>query len=211
MNLQQPYVITISREIGSGGHTVGGILAEKLGVRYCDKDLIKSLVEKFHLTADEIEKLKGEKKNWLSELISILAPIPKADVYGEEARYIQEYTGDDIYKAESEILRALAKEGSCVIAGRSGFSVFKNHPNRLNIFITASDENRIKRVMEKQSLCRESAASLIEKIDRSRENYIKRVAKTSRYDSRNYDLVINSDDHTEEQVADIILAYIGCK
>ena len=63
MNTKESFVITISREIGSGGRTVGKILAERLGVRYCDKDLIKALRDKFGLTAYEIEKLKGAKKS----------------------------------------------------------------------------------------------------------------------------------------------------
>ena len=213
MNLKEPFVITISREVGSGGHTVGRILAEKLNTRYCDKELVKALEEKFNLTASGIEKLKGEKKNWLADFIQFIAPIPSAKTLGVDPKYTQEFhlelTTDDIYKAEKEILEGLAAEGSCVIAGRSGFHVFKEHPNHLHVFITASVPNRIQRVMKKQDLKEESAAAVIESIDKARENYIQRYAGTSRYDARNYDLVINADGHTEEQLADLILAYIG--
>jgi cytidylate kinase len=213
MNLKEPFVITISREVGSGGHTVGRILAEKLNTRYCDKELVKALEEKFNLTASGIEKLKGEKKNWLADFIQFIAPIPSAKTLGVDPKYTQEFrldiTTDDIYKAEKEILEGMAAEGSCVIAGRSGFHVFKDHPNRLNVFITAPVANRIQRVMKKQDLKEESASAIIESIDKARENYIQRYAGTSRYDARNYDLVINADGHTEEQLADLILDYIG--
>ena len=213
MNLKEPFVITISREVGSGGHTVGRILAEKLNTRYCDKELVKALEEKFNLTASGIEKLKGEKKNWLADFIQFIAPIPSAKTLGVDPKYTQEFrldiTTDDIYKAEKEILEGMAAEGSCVIAGRSGFHVFRDHPNHLNVFITAPVANRIQRVMKKQDLQEESAAAVIESIDKARENYIQRYAGTSRYDARNYDLVINADGHTEEQLADLILAYIG--
>lgn len=64
MNTKEPFVITISREVGSGGHTVGGILAGKLETRYCDKLLVESLEKQFGIDARSIEKLKGEKKNW---------------------------------------------------------------------------------------------------------------------------------------------------
>ena len=67
MNTKEPFVITVSREIGSGGHTVGAILAQKLNTRYCDKYLIENLEKKFNLTHSGIEKLKGEKKNWFAE------------------------------------------------------------------------------------------------------------------------------------------------
>ena len=117
-------------------------------------------------------------------------------------------TTDDIYQAETEILKELAHEGSCVIAGRSGFFVFKDHPNHLNVFIIAPEESRIRRVMEKQGLAEESAKALVKDIDQTRENYIRRYTGASRYDARNYDLVLNADGHTEEELADIILSYI---
>lgn len=213
MNLQEPFVITISREIGSGGHTVGRILAEKLNTRYCDKDLIRGLEEKFNLTVSGIEKLKGKKKNWLADFCQYIAPLPSAKTLGLDPKYTQEFrldvTTDDVYKAETEILQGLADEGSCVIAGRSGFYVFRDHPNHLSVFITASDENRVQRVMRKQGVSEESARTIINGIDEARENYIKRYTGASRYDARNYDLVINADGHSEEEVAGLILAYLG--
>ena len=70
MNTKEPFVITISREVGSGGHTVGSMLAKKLDIRFCDKQLLESLEKQFDLSAGEIEKLKGKKKNWLADFAS---------------------------------------------------------------------------------------------------------------------------------------------
>ena len=119
---------------------------------------------------------------------------------------IQKTTGFREYAA---MVKELADEGSCVIAGRSGFHILKDHPNRLHVFITASDSYRIRRVMEKQCLQEASAKALIASIDEARENYIKRHTGTSRYDARNYDLVLKADGHSEEELASLILAYIG--
>ena len=213
MNLKEPFVITVSREIGSGGHTVGQILADRLNTRYLDKKLVKALEQRFGLTIEEIEKRKGEKKNWLTDFFQHFAPVPSAKDLGVDTRYTQEFerevTTDDIYKAETEILKELANDGSCVIAGRSGFHVFRNHPNHLDVFITASDAHRIQRVMKKQGLTEEAARELIRDIDEKRENYIQRYTGTSRYDARNYDLTLKADGHTEEQLADLILAYLA--
>lgn len=213
MNLNEPFVITVSREIGSGGHTVGRILAQKLGTFYFDKHLIESLTKKFNLTVSAIEKLKGEKKNWLVEMLHSLAPVPSAEKLDVDARFSQEFrinvTPDDIYEAEKEILKELADEGSCVIAGRSGFHILKDHPNHLHVFITASDEYRVQRIMRKQCLQEDSARALMKSIDEARENYIKRHTGTSRYDARNYDLVLKADGHSEEELASLILSYIG--
>ena len=212
MNTKEPFVITISREVGSGGHTVGSILAQKLDARYCDKLLLESLQKQFGLSANAIEKLKGEKKNWLADFISKVAPMPSAKTLGVDPSYSQEFrfdvTTDDIFKAEVEILQGFTQLGSCVVAGRSGFFVFKDHPNHLDVFITASLPHRLERVMKKQNLSEDSALALIKGIDEARENYIRRYAGVSRYDARNYHLTLSADDHTEEELVNLILAYI---
>ena len=213
MNTQNPFVITISRQVGSGGHSVGGVLAKKLDVRYCDKYLLETLEKKFNLSASSIERLKGEKKGWLAEMFSKVSPLPTLEALGYKTKYAEDFnpgvTTDDIFKAEVEILKGFAQMGSCVIAGRSGFFVFKNHPNRLNVLVTAPLEYRIRRVMSRQGLTEEEAEKLIRELDQARENYIQRYTGSSRFDARNYDLVINTEGHTEEEVADLILKYIG--
>ena len=217
MNTQQPFIITISRELGSGGHTVGQLLAERLGVRFSDKELIKALREEFHLTTDAIERLKGEKKDWLTSLLRKIVAMPKAENVVEwDDKFVQEYrpdlSSDEIFEAEKQILRGIAEEGSCVIAGRSGFFVLKDFPNKLDIFITAPREKRIQRVMVKQHLSEQEAAAAIDRVDEGRENYIKRYAGTSRYDVRNYDLVINMDNVPDENAAvELIVKYLGVK
>ena len=213
MNTQKDFVITVSRELGSGGRTIGRILAQKLNVRYSDKELIHSLQQKFSLTTSGIENLKGQKKNWFNDFIQLVAPAPDASMFVEAGSlYIKEFradlTTDDIHEAEVEIIKAIADEGSCVIAGRSAFFVLKDHPNKLDVFITASMEHRIERVMRKQNLTREQAVEVIERIDKMRDNYIKRYTGKSRYDVRNYTLTLNVDELSEEEAADLILDYI---
>jgi cytidylate kinase len=214
MKLNEPFVITISREIGSGGRTVGRKLAARLGVRYSDKQLIRALKEKFDLTVSGIEKLKGEKKNWLADFIQLVAPVPKASSFTDiDSKYLQEFQQDvtvqDVYKAEREILNGIADEGSCVIAGRSGFFVLKDRPDKVDIFITASKEKRIERVMRKQELSRDQAEALIDSVDETRDNYVRRYTGVTRYDARNYDLVLNMDHLTEDEAVNLILAYLG--
>ena len=75
--------------------------------------------------------------------------------------------------------------------------------------IQAPMENRIQRVMTKQGLSREEAEKAIKKVDKMRENYVNKYTGTSRYDTRNYDLVITMDGKTEDEVADLIVKYIG--
>jgi len=213
MNTKEPFVITISREVGSGGHTVGSILAHTLNVRYCDKQLLKALEKQFNLTPGAIERLKAEKKSWVTDFVNFITPMPMAEALELDPKYAKEFrpdvTTDDIFKAEKEILQGFAQEGPCVIAGRSGFFVFKDHPNVLNVFITASLPHRVERIMTKQHLTEEEALKVIKGIDKARETYIQRFAGVSRYDVRNYHLALCADGHTEEQLAQQILSYIG--
>ncbi len=213
MDTNKPFVITISRELGSGGRTIARKLAEKLGVRHCDKEIIKQLTGQFGLSAYEIEKIKAKKKNWLTDFIDRVTPIPNTDSFvgfkphpGED--WNKDVTSGEVFKAESEIIKGFAEEGSCVIAGRSGFFVLKDHPNKFDIFIHASRPRRIERVMLKQDLTEEQAGLVIDSVDESRENYVKRFSGKSRYDVRNYDLVLNVDNLTEDEAVECILNMI---
>ena len=213
MNKNEKFVITINRELGSGGRTVGEKLAAKLGVPFYDKALIKALTEKYHLTVEEIEKLKGREHGWWADFkrtLSIGQSANSSQYYkveiGEEPDLL---TTDEMYKTEKEIVKGIAADESCVIAGRTAFHILKDLPNRLSILIQASMEHRIERVMSKQNLSREEAERVIQKVDKMRENYVSHYAKTSRYDTRNYDLVISMDGKTEDEVVEIICQYIG--
>ncbi len=212
MDINSQFVITISREVGSGGRTIGRKLAEKLGVRFCDKNLINALMEKFDLSSGDIEMVKGQKKNWLADLLEKYTPVPHAGAIGSTGQeYSQAVTNEDLYKAESTILRELAAESSCVIAGRSGFFILKDHPNKLDIFIHAPFSNRVSRIMERQGKTAEEAEAIIRRVDEMRENYVRRHTSTSRYDARNYDLVLNMDGISSDEAVDIILDYIKAK
>ena len=188
MKLNDPFVITISREVGSGGRTVGRKLAQKLGVHYSDKQLIEELERKLAIDSVKIEELRGKKKNWLSDFLEMVAPVPKANTLVGSSEYTQEFTPQvsvkTVFDAEKEILNAIADEGSCVIAGRSGFFVLKDRPNKVDIFITASRESRIQRIRQKQKLSEKMAQEIVDSVDKTRENYVMRYTGQSRYDLR---------------------------
>ena len=201
MNKNERFVITINRELGSGGRTVGRILAGKLGVPYYDKALAKPLEEKFNLSSEQIEDLKSNNRSWWEDIKRVLILGEEAanssDFYDEKRKKL--VTSEAVLKAEKEILQDIAIEESCVIAGRSAFYVLNGFPNRLNILIQASLEFRINRLMEKRGISEKEAKKIIKEVDNAREEYLNNNAHTSRYDSRNYDLVITMDGKTEER------------
>lgn len=211
MNLKEKFVIAINRELGSGGRTVGEKLAAKLGVDFYDKALVKALEEKYHLTVEEIENLKGRKNNWWSDFSRVVSvgETMRHQYYsiavGDEPKLV---TTQQIFKVEKEMLLAMAENGSCVITGRSGFFVFRNHPNHINVLIQAPMEKRIQRLMKKQNMSAEEAEKTIRRIDKMRDNYVTKYTGESRYDTRNYDLVINMASINEDDAAALIMQYI---
>ena len=211
MKLEEKYVITINRELGSGGRTIGKLLADRLGVPFYDKALIQELEKKYELTAQEIERLKGQKHNWWADFkrsLKIMPSFAAPQLIPGNSSIPDFLITDDIFQSEKEILKGIAADESCVMAGRSAFFVLRDHPNHLSILIQAGMEYRITRLMERRNISREEAMKIIKEVDRARERYVKKYTGTSRYNTRNYDLVITVDGHTEDEIVDLILQYI---
>ena len=211
MKLNERFVITINRELGSGGRTIGEKLAQRLNVPFFDKAIVQGLKEKYELTTEEIERLKGQKHNWWADFkrsLKIMPSYAAPQIISSKDAIPDFLITDDIFQTETEILKGIADDESCVIAGRSGFFVFRDHPNHLSILIQANLEYRISRLVEKRGISREEAQSIIKEVDTGRENYVKKYTGTSRYDTRNYDIVLNADEHTEEEIVELILQYI---
>ena len=207
MNKNEKFVITINREVGSGGRTVGRKLAELLGVKYCDKAIVQGLTQKFGLSIERIEEIKAQKKSWWNDISNYYNTLVNSADQPMEAEV--KLDNKIMFDTEKRILQELASQTSCVVAGRTGFMVFRNWPNHLNIFIQASMEHRLKRIMERQNVTEKVARVIIAKLDVDRETYIKKYEDTSRYDTRNYQLVINMDDLSEDDAVAVIMEYVN--
>ena len=214
MNTSNKFVITINREIGSGGKTVGKILAQKLGVPFYDRAHLSTLEDKEGLNDKEIERLKAKKRTWWPELkkivelgggfaVSIYDNLPNIPIP-------EKNDTDQKFRTEQEILKGIADAESCVVVGRSSFVTFKDHPNRLNVWVQSPLEHRVERVMKKKGIASKTEAEkFVKEVDKLCEDYVKRHTGASRYDTRNYDLVISMEGKTEDEAADLILKHIG--
>lgn len=207
MNKNEKFVITINREVGSGGRTVGRKLAEKLGVKYCDKTIVEELTKKFGLSIERIEEIKAQKKSWWNDITNYYNTLVNSASMPMEAEV--KLDNESLFETEKRVLQELAAHSSCVVAGRTGFMVFREWPNHLNIFIQASTEHRVKRIMRRQNVSEQEARDIITKLDAGRETYIQKYENTSRYDTRNYQLVISMDDLTEDDAVEVILEYVN--
>ncbi len=214
MKLDEKYVITINRELGSGGRTIGEKLAKRLGVPFYDKALIQQLEKKYDLTSEEIERLKGQKHNWWADFkrsLKIMPSFAAPQIIPGNTAMPDFLVTNDIFKSETEILKGICADESCVIAGRSGFYVLRDHPNHLSILIQAKMEYRVKRLMGRRGISEEEAIKIIKEVDKARESYVNKYTGTSRYDTRNYDMVFNVENHTEDEIVDLIVHYIKKK
>lgn len=192
-------IITINRESGSGGREIAYRLGELLGMKVYDKAVLEGVAEKYHLTVQEIERIREEKLNFWDDFCRFYRQFGAAgDSYQAENKKV---TSRELFYAEAQIMRILAQQESCIFVGRSGFHVFKDNPDAMRIFIMADRKVRIKRFAQRQGIDEEAAAKLIDEVDKARENYTKTFADTSRYDARNYDLAINVTPFTTETVA----------
>ena len=216
MNTSEKFVITINRELGSGGKTVAKKLAEKLGVPFYDKAHLQSLEDKEGLNDEEIERLKAKKRTWWPDLKKIVELDGgfAVSIYDNLPNFAvpEKNDTDEKFRTEQEILKGIADAESCVVAGRCSFVTFKDHPNHLNVWIQSPVESRIDRVMKKKGIAtREEAEKFIKDVDKMREDYVKRHTGASRYDSRNFDLVVSMNGRTEDEAVDLIMTYIGSK
>ena len=197
----QKFVITINRESGSGGKEIAKKLGELLGVKVYGKEILASIREKYNLTHEEVEKIKGTKASWWDDFCRFYKQFGTTAAIAYESF---EVNSRQLYYEEAKLLKDLAEQESCIIVGRTGFQIFKDNPDAMRLFLIANPEHRVKRLMAKQGVDEKGAREIMEKTDKARENFTKTFADVSRYDARNYDMVINVSGFTTDQVAQFL-------
>lgn len=197
-------IITISRQYGSGGREIGKKLSDSFGIPFYDNELITRAAKESGFSVAAFENAENKATNSL--LYSIAMGM---NTYGsQEFGFSQMSLDDQIYLAQSDVIRKVAEEGPCVIVGRCADYVLKDKPGVINIFIWADLKFRIKRVMESEGLTEAKAVERIQKIDKSRANYYNYHASEKWGRALNYHLSIQSDFVGMNQCADCIKTYI---
>ena len=197
----QKFVITINREAGSGGKEIAEKLGKLLGVKVYGKEILASILEKYNLTHEDVEKIKATKPGWWADFCRFYKQFGTTAAIAYDSF---EVDSKQLYAEEEQILRNLAEQESCIIVGRTGFHIFKDNPDAMRLLLIAKPECRIKRLMDRQGVNEKGARDIMERADKARENYTKSFAGTSRYDARNYDMVLNVSGFTTDQVAQFL-------
>ena len=188
-NLENQIIITLSREYGSGGRYIGKLVAEKLGIKLYDKEFVAKLAEETGLSSEYIEN--NEQKRGALETLN-------------NGYYSGLSNSDELFIKESELIKKVASENSCVIVGRCADFILKENKNVFKVFVYSNMENKIKRTTNIYGLDKNKAEKEINRINKLRANHYKYYTEKDWNNPENYDICINSDSLGVEKAADLI-------
>ncbi len=195
-------IINVGRQLGSGGHDIGRMLALDFNARYYDRELL-NLAAKESGFSEKVFEQNDEKKGFLKGLFNL-----QASHFNGGSIYKSNISQESLFQFQSDAIIKAAKEGSCVFVGRCADYVLRDFPNIVNIFITASLDYRVEQIMNKQSLDEDAARAFIEKREDQRAEYYNYFTGKKWGHAASYDLCIDSSIlglvETEKIIADFI-------
>lgn len=196
-------VITIARQYGSGGKTIGAMLAKDLGVNCYSREILKLASEESGIN----ERLFGQKDERL-KIPSWFKPLKRpyeGDLIPPESSGF--VSDDNLFNYQAKIIKDLAGSESCVIVGRCEDYVLRNYPNVISVFIHADREFCIERALERNSMTRKEMEKFIAKTDKYRGDFYKYYTGREWTDARNYDLCLDSGKLGFEKCVEEIKSY----
>lgn len=206
MTPSKSFAITISRQLGAGGSFVGQQLASRLNIFFADRDIVRYAANR--LSTFE-ENLESREERLLSFWHSLLKTLPQKDVLTVPAvASALEYTDQELFDTEAEIIKKIVHEKSAVILGRCGHYILRDEPNHISIFLHADQEFRINRIQKLYNLQNDEATKMVEKSDKERAAYCKTFTHKEWMNATNYDLSIDTSKFSLEQSVELILQYI---
>lgn len=196
-------VITISREFGSNGREIGKAIAEKLGIKFYDKELISLAAKESGVSPDVFEQVDERATNSLLYSLSM-------GVYDLGSGYAPMRDmpiNDKLYLLQHKIIKELAAE-PCVIVGRCADYVLRDRENCIKIFFHADLDIRVKRAVLKYDLPKDKAESIVRKTDKTRANYYRFYSDQKWGRAENYDLSINTTTISNTQAVNLVADYV---
>ena len=195
-------VICIGRQYGSGGFKIAKMLSEKLGIPFYDKELVELAAKKGNLHDETVKRIDEKAAN--SFLYSIVTGNYSLGNAGGPL-YYDIPINDKLFLAQSEVIKEIAQEGSCIILGRcADYVLAEEDVNCLSVYIYAGIDARIESVMEKDGLTRSKAKDKIVKAEKQRRAYYDYYTNREWGKMSNYDLCIDADVFGEEKTVEII-------
>ena len=200
--MKEHFVITVGREYGSGGREIAKLVAQKLNVPFYDKELLTLAAQKSGICQEIFEH--NDEKTTVSDML----PVTAGTGFGAGVGLgLQMPMNQRVFLAQFEVITNLAKQESCVIVGRCADYVLRDMDHVTHIFLYASLEKRVERIMRVENVDADKARELIRKTDKQRKSYYNFFADGNWGIRANYDLMLRTDGHTPEEIAEMIIAY----
>ena len=197
-------VITISRQYGSGGKTIGAMLAKELGINCYSREILRMASEDSGIN----EKLFGmsDEKVRRAGWFKLLSRPYEGGLIPPEDR---EFTSDDnLFNYQAKIIRQLAEESSCVIIGRCADHILADVPGVVRVFVHAPEDFCLQEAMKVNSLSVSDVQKLIAQTDEYRAHYYKYYTGQEWKNAQNYDLSLDSSRLGFDGTVEAILSYI---
>ncbi len=195
-------IINVGRQLGSGGHDIGRMLALDFNAKYYDRELL-NLAAKESGFSEKVFERNDEKKGFFKGLFNL-----QTSHFGGSSLYESNLSQESLFQFQSDAIIKAAKEDSCVFVGRCADYVLRDFPNVVNIFITASMDYRVYQIMNKQHLDEAAAKAFIEKRENQRAEYYNYYTGKKWGHAASYDLCIDSSvlglKDTERIIAEFI-------
>lgn len=195
-------IITIGRQLGSGGRVIAQKLAQKFDCQFYDKEIL-NLAAKESGFSEKIFEQNDEHKGFLKSLFHMRVP-HVSDVNFYKSNISQE----GLFQSQSDAIRKAAKKGSCVFVGRCADYILRDMPNVVNIFVTADIDWRAEQVIKRHQCTKEEALKIIHHAESSRASYYNYYTGKRWGDAASYDLCVDASilgiDATEQYIADFI-------
>ena len=204
----EQFVINIGRQLGSGGRTVGEIIARRLGVKLYDKELINLAARESGICPEFFEKAdEKESRGVISTVVGYL----RAPFVGDDGGVTNVLSNDALFKIQSDVIRDVAERESCIFVGRCADYILREHPRRVDVFISASEADRIRRICARTGCTADEARAQMERGDARRAGYYNYYSSKTWGAAATYHLCIDSSVFGDEGTADFILEFASRK
>ena len=205
MNTSDKFTITIGRQFGSGGRVIGRAIAQALGIEFYDKALLQEAARHAGINPELFERKDEKAPSFFSGIMSLNMGYSSYPLFPGTSSI----SDDSLYRAQSEVIRALADRSSCVIVGRSADYALRDRDNVVNIFIHAPLEECVKRIIERgDAETPEQARQLAEKTNKLRSAYYNFYTDKHWGHASSYDLTIDSSKMSVEDIVSLVRLYL---
>ena len=196
-------IITISRQCGSGGHTIGSKVAERLNIPFYDREILKLVAERSGLTEETIKE-QGEYATH-SRLHTLSLNISRGYNLSDRGTMV---LPDQIFAYQTEIIKELAEKGSCVIVGRCADTILQDDPDCFNVFIHGNIDDRRDRVIREHGVPEKDAVTHVLDRDRKRSQHYKFYTDKVWGMAQNYHLCLDSSFWGIDGCVDLIVSQV---